>query len=160
MASARPVRAPAEPLPRLTARALVVGAVRIATAAMLGIDAYLHAVDAHFYDAVASSLVSQGTLFRVEAAAAALVAVALLAWPRRPVWGAAVLVAAVGLAAVVVYRYVDFGRLGPLPAMYEPTWSVPGKLLSAYAEGAATLLSAAGLLLSSRSCHSRPASGA
>ena len=40
----------------------------VATAAMLGIDAVVHARDAHFYDAVQTSVISQGTLFRLEAA--------------------------------------------------------------------------------------------
>jgi hypothetical protein len=59
---------------------------------------------------------------------------------------AAVLVAASALGAVVLYRYVDLGALGPLPDMYEDTWQVPGKLLSAYAEGTAVVLAGLGLL--------------
>ena len=39
----------------------------VATAAALGIDAYVHARDAGFYDAVRTSVISQGTLFRLEA---------------------------------------------------------------------------------------------
>jgi len=45
---------------------------------------------------------------------------------------------------VLLYRYVDVGTIGPLPNMYEPTWQVPGKPLSAYAEGGAAVLSALG----------------
>jgi hypothetical protein len=41
---------------------------------------------------------------------------------------------------------VDVGSLGPLPDMYENTWQVPGKLLSASAEGAAVVLAGLGLL--------------
>jgi hypothetical protein len=55
-------------------------------------------------------------------------------------------VAASALAAVLLYRYVDLGVLGPLPDIYENTWQVPGKLLSAYAEGAAAVLAGLGLL--------------
>jgi hypothetical protein len=55
-------------------------------------------------------------------------------------------VAASALAAVLLYRYVDVGSLGPLPDMYENTWQVPGKLLSAYAEAAAIGLASLGLL--------------
>ena len=40
---------------------------------------------------------------------------------------------------MLLYRYVDVGSLGPLPDMYENTWQVPGKLLSAYAEAAAVV---------------------
>jgi hypothetical protein len=46
----------------------------------------------------------------------------------------------------LLYRYVDVGSLGPLPNMYENTWDVPGKVLSAWAEGAAVVLAALGLL--------------
>ena len=35
--------------------------------------------------------------------------------------------------------------VGPIPNLYDPTWQEPGKLLSAFAEGAAVLLSVAGL---------------
>jgi hypothetical protein len=56
-------------------------------------------------------------------------------------------VGASALAAVLLYRYVDLGPLGPLPDMYENTWQVPGKLLSAYAEGAAVVLAGLGLVV-------------
>jgi hypothetical protein len=61
-------------------------------------------------------------------------------------WLAALAVAASALGAVLLYRYVDVGALGPLPDMYENTWQVPGKLLSAYAEAAAIGLAGLGLL--------------
>jgi len=67
-------------------------------------------------------------------------------WPRRGSWVAALLVSASALAAVLLYRYVDVGVLGPLPDMYENTWKVPGKLLSTYAEAAAVVLAGLGLL--------------
>jgi regulator of protease activity HflC (stomatin/prohibitin superfamily) len=62
-------------------------------------------------------------------------------------WVAALGVGASALGAVLLYRYVDVGSLGPLPDMYENTWQVPGKLLSAYAEGAAVVLAGLGLLI-------------
>jgi hypothetical protein len=77
---------------------------------------------------------------------------ALLSAPDRAVYGRAVPAgwprwrSALALGAVLLYRYVDVGSLGPLPDMYEDTWQVPGKLLSAYAEGAAVLLAGVGLL--------------
>jgi hypothetical protein len=70
----------------------------------------------------------------------------VLVWPRRSSWILALLVAASALGAVLLYRYVDVGQLGPLPDMYENTWQVPGKLLSAWAEGAAVVLAGLGLL--------------
>ena len=60
---------------------------------------------------------------------------------------AALAVAASALAAVLLCRYVDVGALGPLPDMYENTWQVPGKLLSAVAEAAAVVLATLGLFI-------------
>ena len=70
----------------------------------------------------------------------------LLVRPTRWVWAAALLVAASAAAAVLVYTYVDPGTLGPLPDLYEPTWTLPGKSASAIAEVAGALLAAAGLI--------------
>ena len=90
--------------------------------------------------------VSQGALFRAEAVLAVAAGLLVLVRPRTSSWVAALAVAASALAAVLLYRYVDVGSLGPLPDMYENTWQVPGKLLSAYAEGAAVVLAGLGLL--------------
>jgi hypothetical protein len=125
----------------------------VATAAMLGIDAVVHARDAHFYDAVRTSVISQGTLFRLEAAVATLVAVVLLIRPSRFWWAVALIVAASAFGAVLLYQYVDVGQLGPIPNMYEPTWALPGKAASAWAEGVAVILAAAGLLTTRARTH-------
>ncbi|HEV2089179.1 MAG TPA: hypothetical protein VGR21_12775 [Cryptosporangiaceae bacterium] len=121
-------------------------ALQVITAAGLGVDAYLHLVLASDY--VGPGAISQGALFRVEAAVAAVAAVLVLLVRRRVVYLLAFLVAASALAAVVLYRYVDVGALGPLPNMYEPVWFFE-KTLSAVAEavaavGAAALLALAG----------------
>ncbi|MFJ8698477.1 hypothetical protein ACUJ8N_19935 [Streptomyces sp. ESR1.13] len=116
--SSQPTPAPAR---RGGAGQVVRGAVRVIAAAGLAVDAYLHAYLADRYDAIASS-VSQGTLFRLEAALAALAAVLVLFWRRLPGDLFAALVAAGGLALLLVYRYVNVGELGPIPDMYEPTW--------------------------------------
>ncbi|MHA6763682.1 hypothetical protein [Streptacidiphilus sp. PAMC 29251] len=96
--------------------------LRIAAAVGLAIDAAVHAKLAGQYDAVAGSI-SEGTLFRIEAGAAALAVVLVLAWRRSLgdlfAWGTAL----AGIAAILLYRYVDVGSLGPLPNMYEPIWS-------------------------------------
>jgi hypothetical protein len=120
-------------------------ALRIGTAAALGIDAIVHWQNAPAYDSVTATL-SQGDLFRVETAAAVGAGLLVLVRPRPSSWLAALLVGASALAAVLLYRYVDVGQLGPLPDMYENTWQVPGKLLSAYAEAAAVVLAGLGLL--------------
>jgi len=140
-----------------SARSIIIRLLGVATAAMLGIDAVVHARDAHFYDAVRTSVISQGTLFRLEAAVAAIIAIALLIRPSRIWWAAALIVAASAFGAVVLYTYVDVGSLGPLPNMYEPTWALPGKSVSAWAEGAGTILAAVGLLTTFRVMAPRPA---
>jgi len=116
--------------------------VRIVAVAAFAVDAYVHATNAGFYDPPGGGLVTEGNLFRAEALAASLIALAVLLRPSRRVWLAAIAIAASALGAVLLYRYVDVGTIGPIPNLYEPTWQVPGKLLSALAEGAALLLSA------------------
>ena len=118
--------------------------LRVATAAALGIDAAVHWQNAPAYDSVTATL-SQGDLFRVETAAAVAAGLLVLLRPRPSSWLAALLVGASALAAVLLYRYVHVGAVGPLPDMYENTWQVPGKLLSASAEAATVLLAGLGL---------------
>jgi hypothetical protein len=113
---------------------------RLIAAAGLGVDVYVHWHLASGYDAVrghGSPHISQGGLFRVEAALA-LVALILVLMPRRWTAGLAFLVAAGGVAAVLLYRYVDVGVIGPIPNMYEPLWYTE-KTVSAVAEGIAAL---------------------
>ncbi|MFI1753608.1 hypothetical protein [Streptomyces sp. NPDC020571] len=100
---------------------LVRGAARLLAAACLAVDAYVHADLADQYDGISASI-SQGNLFRIEAALAALAAVLVLVWRRLPGDLFATAVAAGGLALLLVYRYVDVGELGPVPNMYEPIW--------------------------------------
>jgi hypothetical protein len=121
-----------------------------ATAALLLVDAYVHLHDAGLYEAVTTATLSQATLFRAQAAAAVVVAIALLIRPGRVVWAVAALVAGSAAAAVLLYTHVDIGRLGPVPDMYEPTWALPGKPLSAVAETTATVLALTGLAWSLR----------
>jgi hypothetical protein len=103
------------------ARRLVRGALRVVAAVALAADAYWHARLAGRYDGVGTT-VSQGALFRAEAALAALAALLVLVVRRRLTDLYAWLVAGGGLALLLVYRYVDVGRLGPVPRMYEPRW--------------------------------------
>jgi hypothetical protein len=144
--SAAPKARPAQG--RRAAHALL-WALAVVTAAALAVDAYVHADLAPDYDAVRAS-VSQGTLFRVEAAAAALAALlVLVARRRRTAWAFAFLVAAGGLAAVLLYRYVQVGAVGPLPDMYEPIW-FPEKTASAVAEAVGAGTALLGLVLAWR----------
>ena len=119
---------------------------RVVVAAGLGYDAYAHLDLAANFDAN-RALISQGMLFRVEAGAAVLAALLVLLIRHRAAALFAVLIAGSALGAVLLYRYVDLGALGPLPDMYEPSW-YPEKVYSAIAEAAAVL--AATALISSR----------
>lgn len=94
---------------------------RVLAAAGLAVDAYVHADLAPQYDAVKATF-SQGDLFRIEAAISALAALLVLVWRRLPSAVFGWLVAAGGFALIMIYRYVDVGKLGPVPDMYEPVW--------------------------------------
>ena len=122
---------------------------RLALAAGLAVDAYVHAHLAGDFDAVRAT-VSQGDLFRVEAGIASLVALLVLVLPhRQPLNLGAVAVAGSALGAVLLYRYVNVGALGPLPNMYEPVWYFQ-KSLSAGAEAIALLAAVIGVILTRR----------
>ena len=112
--------------------AIVRWALVLVTVAGLVIDAYVHFDLAHQYS-FNDADISQGALFRIEAIAAVVAGLAIIAVPR---WYAAALAALVtggGAAAVLLYRYHDVGAFGPFPDMYEPIW-YPEKTLSFWAE--------------------------
>ncbi|MFE5209439.1 hypothetical protein [Streptomyces sp. NPDC056600] len=121
---------------------------RVVAAAGLAVDAYLHIDLASTYDG-GSATVGQGTLFRIEAVLAALAALLVLFFRSRLLRAYAFLVAAGGLAAVLVYRYVDVGAFGPFPNMYEPLWYTK-KVVSATAQAVATVATAVLLALPRR----------
>jgi hypothetical protein len=106
----------------------------------LAVDAYVHFDLASAFKNVKTSTLSEADLFRAEAVVAILAALALLVRPNRYTAGFAFLVAAGATVAVLVYRYVNVGKIGPIPNMYDPFWG-PGneKKLSVVAEVAAAL---------------------
>lgn len=87
------------------------------------VNAIIHLQLAGAFDAITGSLVSQGDLFRIQAGAGILIAVLLVA--ARRTWAAvlAALVAAGGLALLVLSTLVllDLTVLG-LPPLFEPVW--------------------------------------
>jgi glucan phosphoethanolaminetransferase (alkaline phosphatase superfamily) len=134
-------------------RSTTTGAVRVlaaVTAGLLVVDAYVHLRYASQYDSFKSSVMSEGTLFRIQGVVAIVVAAAVLIWPRVITWVLALLVSGSAAVAVVLYTYVDVGPLGPLPNLYENTWRPPGKVLSAVAETAAAVVAMVGLILTLR----------
>src|SRR5690349_1350055 len=117
--------------------------LQVIAAAGLAYDAKIHLHLAPAYDQIKSSTVSQGDLFRIEAWTAIAAAVLVLI-VRKPISAlVAVAVAGGGLVPLLVYRYYDFGSLGPLPAMYEPAW-YPDKTHTAIAQAVSA---GAGLVL-------------
>jgi plastocyanin len=129
--------------------------LRLLVAAGLAVDAYVHADLAPLYAGIHASI-SQGDLFRIEAGVSAAAALIVLVVGRRTGFGLAFVVSASALGAILLYRYVNVGQLGPLPNMYEPSW-FGEKTLAAVAEAAAVVLSAGGLLWQIR--HRQPARG-
>jgi hypothetical protein len=119
--------------------------VRAVVACGLAIDAYVHADLAARYDPISASI-SQGNLFRIEAGLSALVAALVLFVGRRELYALAVLVAGSALGAIISYRYVNVGKLGPLPNMYEPIWFTE-KVVAAAAEAVALAGALLGLAL-------------
>jgi len=111
--------------------------LRLLVAAGLAVDAYVHFDLASQY-ASGAVRISQGALFRIEAIAAVVAAVLVVAVRRWITDLLAFLVAIGGFAAVVLYRYVDVGAFGPFGNMYEPSWYAE-KTLSAVAELVAAL---------------------
>jgi len=116
-------------------------ALRVVAAVGLAVDAYAHADLASSYP---SGFLGEQNLFLVETGVALGAALLVLTSSRRGAYLGAALVAATALAAVVAYRYLDLGALGPLPDLYEPVW-YPEKAVAA--AGEAVALVAAVLLL-------------
>ncbi len=121
---------------------LWVGAVLLRLVVVAGlavdVDVYVHLHLAGGYDANAATI-SEGALFRVEAGVAGLAALGVLLTRSRAALVVALLVAAGGVGAVLLYQNVDVGAVGPLPNMYEPL-SYPEKTYSLIAEAVAALV--------------------
>lgn len=113
----------------------------VITVAGLVVDAIVHFNLASAFEGNKTSVLSEADIFRIDATLAIIAAVALLVRPRRYTAAFAFLVALAGTAAVVVYRYVDIGALGPIPNMYDPYWVPVGKVLSVIGEAIATVTS-------------------
>jgi hypothetical protein len=108
-------------------------AARVLAVIALAISSYVHLHLAPRYDYPGT--ITGTDLFYAQGAAAALIALVLLLTGNRWVWLAAVGLGLASFAAVMLYRYVDVGSIGPLPNMNDASWQPsPDKLLSAVAE--------------------------
>lgn len=120
--------------------------LRLLVAAGLGADAYIHFDLASIFNGAQSSGISEGALFRIQAVVAVIAAVLVLIRANRWTYGFAFLVAVAACGAVLLYRYVDVGAIGPIPDMYDPEWYTE-KSLGSLAEGVAAVASLIGFLL-------------
>lgn len=120
--------------------------LRVVTAAALVVEAVIHLQLAANYQLAAPGGIGQGNIFRIESVVALAVAVVLLLRGGRVMFGAAAAVAASGLGAVLLYRYVDVPAFGPLPSMYEPLWFAK-KTVTAWTEAVGTLTAVLGFVL-------------
>ncbi|MBX9718677.1 MAG: hypothetical protein K2X36_07520 [Microbacteriaceae bacterium] len=121
----------------------------LVTAAALVVNAVIHLRLAGPFDAITGTLVSQGMLFRIQAAVNIAAAALLLTRTR---WAAALaaLVAAGGLGLVVITTLVplDLTTIG-LPFLFEPVWYAD-KIVSAVAQALAFVTALAAALLARR----------
>ncbi|XAS65506.1 hypothetical protein VUN84_07655 [Micrococcaceae bacterium Sec5.8] len=124
-------------------------------AAALTVSAVIHVQLAPGYQQAAPGGLGQGTLFLVQAGAAALAAVFVLLRGSQTAFAAAAVMGFSSLAAVILYRYVQVPALGPLPSMYEPVWYT-AKTITAVAEAIAGALALTGFVLRQRKSHSGP----
>ena len=123
--------------------------LRVLVVAALAVSAYAHFKLAKDYDHDAGGSIRQSTLFQIQGVLASLAALFLVINARVIGWLPAFSLAAGSLFAVLLYRYVQVGTLGPLPDMTDMTWTSRSnlKVISAIAEGVGTVGAAAGLLL-------------
>ncbi|GAA4233770.1 hypothetical protein GCM10022254_37010 [Actinomadura meridiana] len=122
---------------------MVMGIVlRLLVAGGLAADAVVHwrfAPDMAPGPHTPSGTIAGDDLFRGQAVAAAVAGLLVLFWARRWTYAIAFVVAASAAGAVLLYYSVDFGRLGPIPRMYDPSWyadksiSLAGELVAALA---------------------------
>ena len=105
----------------------------------LAVDAFVHFDLASAFEGNRTSVLSEAQIFRAQSIVAIIVALGVLVRPRRYTAVLAFLVAAGALIAVVLYRYVDVGAIGPIPNMYDPYWGPIGKVLSLIGEALAAV---------------------
>ncbi len=121
--------------------------LRLLVVAGLTVDAYVHVDVAHGYAVgFGTGWFTGQTLFLIEAGVASFAALMVLVTGARIAYAFAFLVAASAFGAVMLYRYVNVGKLGPIPNLYEPIWFTQ-KTVSAIAEAVALVAAAIGVVL-------------
>jgi hypothetical protein len=116
--------------------ALTRWALAVVAAAGLGIDAFTHLDLAHLYQANTTGTVNEGVLFQIEAALAIVAGIWILLRPGVLSAAFTLLVAGGGAFVLLLYRYVNVGKIGPIPNMWDPgwfpekKWSLAGELIA------------------------------
>lgn len=126
--------------------------LRLLVAAGLAVDAWVHwdfAPEMEPGPRGAGGAIPGDDLFRAQAILAAVAGVLVLAWARKWTYAIAFLVAGSAVGALLLYYYVDVGRLGPIPAMHDPHW-YSEKTICLIGEGVATLAAAVGFFVVNR----------
>jgi hypothetical protein len=100
----------------------VPGLLRAVAVAGLAVDVLVHLRLAGAFDAIGTQI-TLGHLFRVESAAAAAAAAYLALRDSRRAWLLAGLVAAAGLAALLLSAAVEVPAIGPFPPLAAPGWT-------------------------------------
>ncbi|MEU8342460.1 hypothetical protein [Actinomadura meyerae] len=134
--------------------------LRLLVAAGLAADAVVHwrfAPDMAPGPNTPDDVIPGDDLFYAQAIAAAVAAVLVLVWARRWTYAIAFLVAASAAGAVLLYYFVDFGQLGPIPRMYDPQWYAD-KTISLAGELVAALAALAGFFTVNRGRDTEPES--
>jgi hypothetical protein len=109
--------------------ALLVHVLRAVAVAGLAVDALIHLRLAGPFDAIGEQI-TLGALFRLEAAAAAAAGLYLSLRDSRLAWLCAGLVAAGGLAALLV-AVLEPPAVGPFPPLAAPGWTTDSVLVTA-----------------------------
>jgi hypothetical protein len=136
--------------------------LRVLVAAGLAADAIVHwrfAPDMAPGPNTPDNVIPGDDLFRAQAVAAAVAAVLVLVWASKWTYAIAFVVAASAAGAVLLYYFVDFGRLGPIPRMYDPSWYAD-KTISFAGEAIAALAALVGFFTSGRKERTDSRSGA
>lgn len=134
---------------RGTAAEIVVRAVVVLG---LAVDAFIHLRLAPVMDLAAPGGIGGGNLFRIQGVAAGVVALLVLVTGRWWAYAIAFLLALSALGPVLLYHFVNVPAIGPIPSMYDPTWS-PEKVISIVGEALAAVFAVRGFMLTRETPH-------
>jgi len=122
--------------------------IRLLVVAGLAVDAYTHIHLASNFKSNNDGVISGDWMFRLEGIVAAIVAILVLIWANRLTYLLAFVVAAGGVAAVVIFSKYNVGKIWPLSTVYEPIWYTE-KYVSLIGEAVAAVAALIGVIYTS-----------